>query len=411
MKALEYARNMSPEEVIEKAASCGLKEFGAYNTPVADTWKQVISAKSKKSGMEVETGEETSVAAGLNNCDTIHALWELAEKQPEAVMEGMAIAAYAVGASEKRLYVPEGKVTGSITAAAEKYGVEVIEGIVNKKENEGGAIHHIETMLAVTEIFAGTYEPGAWIAVAQDGKVGELTKVSFGTRLADIPGVTTEEMKAAAIGTKVRPVSALEEILSGDEQPADGVITLYPETCCMICEAEKVLRRARKQSCGKCVFCREGLIQLHTMEEEITKGQGKKEFTGMLTEIGEAMVFSTPCSMGQTGSDFVLGTLEYFADEYEDHIKKKKCKNNVCSAFMSIYIDPNACGGCEECADVCPVDAIEGKAGYIHMIDEFECTKCGKCIAACDNDAIIQTSGRLPKLPTRLTKVGKFKKR
>ena len=78
---------------------------------------------------------------------------------------------------------------------------------------------------------------------------------------------------------------------------------------------------------------------------------------------------------------------------------------------MSIYIDPNACTGCEECADVCPADAIEGKSGFIHMIDEFECTKCGKCIAACEEEAIIQTDGRLPKLPTRLTKVGKFKKR
>ena len=151
--------------------------------------------------------------------------------------------------------------------------------------------------------------------------------------------------------------------------------------------------------------------ELHTMVKEITEGQGKKEFTDMMEEIGEAMTFSTPCTMGQTASDFAMGSLKYFAGEYEDHIKKKKCANNVCSAFMSIYIDPDLCEGCEECADVCPADAIEGKSGYIHMIDEFECTKCGKCISACENDAIIQTNGRLPKLPTRLTKCGKFKKR
>ena len=151
--------------------------------------------------------------------------------------------------------------------------------------------------------------------------------------------------------------------------------------------------------------------ELHTMVKEITEGKGKKEFTDMMEEIGEAMTFSTPCTMGQTASDFAMGSLKYFAGEYEDHIKKKKCANNVCSAFMSIYMDPDLCEGCEECADVCPADAIEGKSGYIHMIDEFECTKCGKCISACENDAIIQTNGRLPKLPTRLTKCGKFKKR
>ena len=138
----------------------------------------------------------------------------------------------------------------------------------------------------------------------------------------------------------------------------------------MIHETEEVLLAERKQSCGKCTFCREGLIQLHTMVKEITEGQGKKEFTGMMEEIGEAMTFSTPCTMGQTASDFAMGSLKYFAGEYEDHIKKKKCANN-----------------------------------------EFECTKCGKCISACENDAIIQTNGRLPKLPTRLTKCGKFKKR
>ena len=57
------------------------------------------------------------------------------------------------------------------------------------------------------------------------------------------------------------------------------------------------------------------------------------------------------------------------------------------------------------------MDCIDGKSNYIHMIDDFECTKCGKCIAVCEEKAIIQTSGKLPKLPNRLTKVGRFKKR
>ena len=129
----------------------------------------------------------------------------------------------------------------------------------------------------------------------------------------------------------------------------------------------------------------------------------------MLTEIGEAMTFSCPCSVGQTGSQFTLSSLELFTDEYDDHIKRKKCKNNVCSAFMNIYIDPSLCTGCEDCVDVCPAECIEGKYGFIHMIDTFDCTKCGKCIAACEEEAIIQTTGRVPKLPSRLIKCGKFR--
>ena len=101
--------------------------------------------------------------------------------------------------------------------------------------------------------------------------------------------------------------------------------------------------------------------------------------------------------------------MELFMDEYDDHVKRKKCKNGVCSAFMSIYIDPSLCTGCEDCVDVCPAECIEGKAGFIHMIDSFDCTKCGKCIAECEEEAIIQTTGRVPKLPSRLIKCGKFR--
>ena len=92
------------------------------------------------------------------------------------------------------------------------------------------------------------------------------------------------------------------------------------------------------------------------------------------------------------------------------HIRKKECPAGACSAFTHIYIDSQLCTGCEDCADICPKDCIEGKRGYIHMLDEFDCDKCGKCVEACEERAIILTSGKLPKLPDRLTKVGRFRK-
>ena len=212
------------------------------------------------------------------------------------------------------------------------------------------------------------------------------------------------------IGSKLYDATALEMVIDENTNVGNGVITVIAKTDCIIDQAEKLLTVERENGCGKCTFCREGLNQLYAITKEITVGQGKAVGLDMMKEIGEAMAFSTLCSVGQTAAEFTLGSMEYFENEYTDHIKKKKCTTNVCSAFMSIYIDPNACTGCEECTDVCPVDAIEGKSGFIHMIDEFECTKCGKCIAACEEEAIIQTTGRVPKLPTRLTKVGKFKK-
>ena len=134
------------------------------------------------------------------------------------------------------------------------------------------------------------------------------------------------------------------------------------------------------------------------------------EFFDLTKEIGDAMKFSCLCSVGQEAAKAALDATEKFTGEYEAHIKKNQCPAGVCSSFVHIYIDPQTCTGCGECLDVCPADCIEGKAKYIHMIDEFDCTKCGKCIEACEEGAVIQTAGKLPKLPNRLTKVGKFRR-
>ena len=404
MNALENAKTMNASEIIAKTASEGLLEFGVDRTPVAEKWNLVNAERQFQTN-------PIRVVAGLNNSDINGALLTILKEDPDKVLTGMAIAKIAVDADEMYLYLPETEAAYAkeLRDKAGTYGVEVKVGIADSRANRGGAFHHIETMAALTGIFEGSYEPCTWMAVCRDGKTGPLQKVAYGTKIADLVGEV--DAKAIAVGTKVYDTTVLDMVIDKDTQIGNGVVTVYGSKCCMIHEAEAVLEAERKHSCGKCTFCREGLIQLHTMTKEITQGQGKKEFTDLMEEIGEAMVFSTPCTMGQTASDFTIGTLKYFPSEYEDHIKKKKCANNVCSAFMSIYIDPNECQGCEECADVCPKGAIEGKAGFIHMIDEFECDKCGKCIPVCENEAIIQTSGRVPKLPNRLTKVGKFKKR
>ena len=392
---------LNKTEVFVKAGD--LREYGVYNQPLMDMWVKVIEER------ELQDTPICAVAA-LNNADTDHALLALVRQYPAQVMEGLCHTAVAVDAEEKVLVLPEGceALGEELAAAAAEYGVRIEYGIVNVRMYRGSAIHHVATMIALAQAADGTYEPGVWVAVNRDGKTGEVKKVPYGTAVSDVVG-DTAGVKAFALGKKLYTASSLSMTLEADTNVGNGVITLYDEKCCLICEAEKVLMSSRQQSCGKCTFCREGLIQLHTMTREITEGKGKKEYIDMMTEIGEAMTFSCPCSMGQTGSDFTLSSLALFMDEYDDHVKRKKCKNNVCSAFMSIYIDPSLCTGCEDCVDVCPVDCIEGKSGFIHMIDSFDCTKCGKCIAACEEEAIIQTSGRVPKLPTRLIKCGKFR--
>lgn len=402
MSALEYAKNMSVEEVMEKVASANIREYGVFQEPLIEKWR-----KRKE-----EQGELAGIAAGINNSDTKRVLLELLKTESSKIFEGISVAAYALGVEEKILLLPETEIelAEQLAEEASRYGVQIETEFINVRKYSAYVLHHIETMLAVAEVMEETYEPGAWVSIGTGADLGNLQRAAYGTKLSDIADLSGA--KAVEIGTHLYTPTAAEELIIDENlKLGDGVITVLDTKKCLIQECEARLLTSRKNGCGKCTFCREGLNQIYGHITDITSGKGKKEALEMVKEIGEAMTFSCGCSVGTVGADFVLDAMENFKSEFEAHIKKRNCPAGVCTCFMTIYIDPQACEGCEECADVCPVDCIEGKAGFIHMIDDFDCTKCGKCIEACENDAIVQTTGRVPKLPSRLVKCGKFKKR
>ncbi len=397
MSAFENAKAMSSSDVLNKIRESGFCEYGLFSQPLFD---RLEGAKEES----LEEQKELGVAVAINNADTDHALLEILREDPEKVMEGISIAAYALETDKKSLYIPEDETElfESLKETAEKYGVTLVSGIVNVRASKGSALIHIVTAKNLADLFDDCYENGVYVSVNGE----KLKIVSADAKISDL--IDTDDVKALYFGYEYHlPEDAEMSVKS----VTDGTVKVLTSKDCIVRDCRNNLLASRKTSCGKCVFCREGLIQLEHMQKEITEGRGKAEFMALTKEIGEAMCFSTPCSMGENSAKAALSATQLFSKEYDEHIKKKNCPAGACSSFVLIYIDPTLCTGCGECVDVCPKDCIEGKAKYIHMIDDFDCTKCGKCMEVCDEDAIVRTTGKPPKLPNRLTKVGKFKKR
>ena len=404
MSVLENVKNMSREEMLTCMKNSGIYNYGLTQQPLV----QSVALALKESA---EEGRETGVIAALNNADTDYLLLDILKKDPERVLEGICLAAKIMQTSNKQLNLPEeeNELYESLLETAKKYDIKLKKGIVDIRKAKGYLLLHIVTAKELVDVFEGCYDECIYLSV--NGL--ELKKVKSDTVIEDLliqSGFQRSDVKALQCGYTFQTKDALKKKIN-EVDTTNGILRILTKKDCIVQETQKRLLASRKASCGKCVFCREGLIQLEHMQKEITEGRGKNDFIDLTKEIGEAMCYSTPCTVGQVSSKIALSAVEYFPEEYEAHIKKKECPAGACKAFVNIYIDPFLCTGCGECLDVCPVDCIEGKSNYIHMIDDFDCTKCGKCMAVCEEKAIIQTTGKLPKLPNRLTKVGRFKKR
>lgn len=397
MAVQDVVKGLGPVEVIDQIRKAGLKDQGIYRYGIADEMDRIHAFAQ-------EEGKACSVVCGLNNADTVGALLALLREMPERVLDGIAIAGYALETAEVTLYLPEEETTlaQSLQPLAKERGIAIAQDIINVRATETALRLHLTGAADIAALFAGTYAGGIYFAI--DGQVRQYPE---GTRLAEV--VSLDGVKAVYTGYRYYGPEAAAGLTL--EVALDGTAVCLGEDRCIVDETRQRVTAYRRKSCGRCVFCREGLIQLEYEQREITMNRGKAEYQELAQEIGENMCEETLCSLGQQAARCVMTAYAELGVEYTDHIKNHKCPANVCGAFSHIYIDPVACTGCGDCVDVCPKDCIEGKPRFIHMIDEFDCTKCGACIKACEEEAIIITSDKLPRLPDRLTKVGRFKKR
>jgi NADH:ubiquinone oxidoreductase subunit F (NADH-binding)/(2Fe-2S) ferredoxin/NAD-dependent dihydropyrimidine dehydrogenase PreA subunit len=167
-----------------------------------------------------------------------------------------------------------------------------------------------------------------------------------------------------------------------------GGMIVMDETTCMVDVARYFVDFLREESCGKCTACREGIKQMLDILTDVTEGRGKEGDVELLEELGEAVKVTALCGLGKTAPNPVLSTIRYFRDEYDAHIKDKKCPAGVCRELIEFFIIPELCTGCGVCGRQCPQEAITGEKKEPHLIDADKCIRCGICRNLCRFDAI-----------------------
>ncbi len=192
-----------------------------------------------------------------------------------------------------------------------------------------------------------------------------------------------------------------DELTKAGSMMGSGGMIVMDEDTCMVDVARYFIHFLTDESCGKCVPCREGLRQMHKILTDITEGKGREGDIELLEELSEVAKDASLCALGKSAPNPILSTIRYFRDEYEAHIKEKRCPALSCKALISYYIDPTKCQACMICLRKCPADAIDGAKKTIHIIDQEKCTKCGTCLEVCPArfGAVTKISGEPVPLP------------
>jgi NADH-quinone oxidoreductase subunit F len=180
-----------------------------------------------------------------------------------------------------------------------------------------------------------------------------------------------------------------DELTKAGSMMGSGGMIVMDEGTCMIDMAKYFLTFLEEESCGKCLPCREGIKRMREIVTDITEGRGGEEDIGLLERLSDTLTDSSLCALGGTAPNPVLTTLRYFSDEYEAHIKERRCPAGVCKELISYFIIEDKCPGCGLCVKACPQEAITFVAKKKPVIlDQSLCIKCGACYDICKLRAV-----------------------
>lgn len=281
--------------------------------------------------------------------------------------------------------------------------------------NEPSNINNVETFANVAWIiqhggtaFAamGTENSKGTKVFALTGKVqrGGLVEVPMGNSLKDVifdiaggikDGRAYKAVQMGGPSGGCIPAALMDTPIDYKALSATGAImgsggmVVMDDSTCMVNIARFFLDFTARESCGKCVPCRIGTTRMMEILNRICEGEGQEGDIELLEELCVSIKDGALCGLGQTAPNPVLTTIRYFREEYEAHIRDKKCPARECSALLTISIDPAKCTGCTVCARKCPVECISGTRKEPHVIDQSACIKCKQCVSSCKFGAIV----------------------
>ncbi|MFP4052668.1 MAG: NADH-ubiquinone oxidoreductase-F iron-sulfur binding region domain-containing protein [Phycisphaerae bacterium] len=456
-------RTRTPIEVCQEVEQSGLRGRGGGGFPTGKKWQFALNTPAEQKYL-VCNADEGDPGAFMDRA--------VIEGDPHRLIEGMAIAAYAIGATRAYIYIRAeyplaidrlklaiaqamaygllgrniydsgfdlelvikmgagafvcGEETALIHSIEGKRGMPrprppfpAVRGLFDKPT----IINNVETFANVPRVLAEGAE--AFAAVGTEGSKGTkvfalsgkiqrtgLVEVAMGTSLRqiifDVGGGVPEgrTFKAVQIGgpsggcipTQHLDIEIDYESLKGvGAMMGSGGLVVMDDKTCMVDVAKFFMDFIQRESCGKCIPCREGTRRMLEILERITTSRKTEQgldalhrFRGVMymNRLAEVIKDTSLCGLGQTAPNPVLSTLRWFRDEYEAHVYERKCPAGACVELLEYSIDAEKCKGCTACMKKCPTGAIMGAAKSPHYIVPDKCIGCGTCVSICRFDAV-----------------------
>ncbi|MBK9118664.1 MAG: NADH-quinone oxidoreductase subunit NuoF [Phycisphaerales bacterium] len=457
-------REHTPAELCDEVERSGLRGRGGGGFPTGRKWKFALQTPAEQKYL-VCNADEGDPGAFMDRA--------VIEGDPHRLVEGMAIAAYAIGASKAYVYIRAEyplaiRNLKVALAQAQSYGLlgQNILGSgfsleIKIKQGAGAFVCGEETALIHSiEGKRGMPRPRPPFP-AVSGLFGKPTVINNVETLANLPVVVQRGPEAFAAvgsgsskGTKVFALSGkvlrtglievamgmplrqvifeigggipggkafkavqmggpsggcvpgqhldieidYESLKSVGAMMGSGGMVVMDEDNCMVDVAKFFMDFIQRESCGKCIPCREGTKQMLDILQRITRAhrhesgnEALARFRGVMTmeRLAQVIQDTSLCGLGQTAPSPVLSTLRWFREEYEAHVFERRCPAGVCKELLTYRIEETKCKGCTICGKVCPTGAIKGALRSPHYIVQEECIACGACSEACRLDAVI----------------------